>query len=176
MQQGAGKVNYSRYIKSPAWRRVRAKVLARSKGWCERCRTERALHVHHVTYARLGNEALNDLEALCAGCHVKEHPDKVSLQGAFLGDSECECGSNKAEIYVGDDDVFAVCIECGEVVTRKRRPHSRRNNRPRKRRTTEQQAADLAVREQKALAANMRKMAARIDRRHGRGGKAFGSF
>jgi 5-methylcytosine-specific restriction endonuclease McrA len=31
------------------------------------------LHVHHITYDRLGNEAMADLRGLCAKCHKEVH-------------------------------------------------------------------------------------------------------
>lgn len=47
--------------------------MARSRGQCERC-GGRAEHVHHLTYERLGDEDLCDLQALCIECHRLEHP------------------------------------------------------------------------------------------------------
>ena len=65
---------YEDYLKSPAWREKRKEVLARSGGYCEQCCTAKARHVHHKTYDRLGNEDLDDLEALCIPCHASKHP------------------------------------------------------------------------------------------------------
>jgi hypothetical protein len=59
---------YDRYMRSTAWREKRIEALARA-GWrCQRCR-RLATEVHHVTYARLGHEWPDDLEALCDTCH-----------------------------------------------------------------------------------------------------------
>jgi hypothetical protein len=60
---------YSRYLCSPAWRRLRLQVIERAHGWCEHCAELPAEEVHHKTYARLGREHLDDLEALCSACH-----------------------------------------------------------------------------------------------------------
>lgn len=174
------RVDYRAYLKSPEWKRMRAKVLDRAGGWCERCRTRRALHVHHKTYARLGDEKMADLEALCGGCHMKEHPDKVALRhGAFLGDAECACGSTDAEIYVGDDKVYMVCIQCGNTTTKARRPirPKRRHGRHRKKQTDGQkQEAKDAERQRRLLAADMKRAAAKIDRRHRRNTRKFGEY
>lgn len=174
------RVDYRAYLKSPEWRSKRAKVLDRAGGWCERCRTRRALHIHHKTYARLGDEKLTDLEALCAGCHVREHPDKVDLQrGAFLGDAECACGSTSAEIYVGSNRIYTVCIECGEAGVKKRRPQRRKRKggkRRGKQGVKEPDAAAEEERQRKKLAADMKRAAAKIDRRYGIGRRKFGEY
>lgn len=38
------------------------------------------LQVHHLTYIRLGNEDLSDLQVLCLGCHRRRHPNKPRLR------------------------------------------------------------------------------------------------
>jgi 5-methylcytosine-specific restriction endonuclease McrA len=66
-------VVYAEYIRSPEWKKVRARKL-RQVGWkCERCGRTSYLQVHHLTYDRLGRERLSDLEICCAGCHSREH-------------------------------------------------------------------------------------------------------
>jgi hypothetical protein len=40
---------------------------------CKRCGVTKFLHVHHKTYANLGNEEPEDLEILCKDCHAEEH-------------------------------------------------------------------------------------------------------
>lgn len=62
------------YMKSKRWRKKRAKVLARDGHKCVQCkRSDRQLHVHHLTYERYGNERLDDLVTLCERCHSTEH-------------------------------------------------------------------------------------------------------
>jgi hypothetical protein len=68
---------YSTYLESPAWREKRRLVLARANGTCEGCAAARATQIHHLTYARAGNELLFDLVAVCQPCHQRAHPDKV---------------------------------------------------------------------------------------------------
>ena len=63
---------YPEYLRSPAWRELRNQVLGRA-GWrCEVCKAH-AEEIHHLTYANVGNEALEDLQALCRTCHQKKH-------------------------------------------------------------------------------------------------------
>ena len=51
------------------------------------CGTNRGVQLHHLTYERIGNEELDDLIALCSGCHQvvhahhAEHP-RLSLKAA----------------------------------------------------------------------------------------------
>lgn len=47
----------------------RREVKQRAMGMCERCHENRMDHVHHLTYERLYNELLEDLQGLCADCH-----------------------------------------------------------------------------------------------------------
>lgn len=58
-----------RYYCSREWAEKRNKVRDRSRGICERCDHHHASHVHHLTYRRLYDEPLEDLQHLCAGCH-----------------------------------------------------------------------------------------------------------
>lgn len=66
-------IEYARYLKSEAWRRLRCQVIRRSGGVCERCRKWPVVNVHHLTYARLGSEALEDLQGVCSKCHEELH-------------------------------------------------------------------------------------------------------
>jgi len=57
-----------------AYRQLSSEVLARG-GWrCQDCGTARNLQVHHIlTRGRLGDDAEENLIALCAGCHRARH-------------------------------------------------------------------------------------------------------
>ena len=44
--------------------------------------SEHKLHVHHLTYARVGNEEPGDLRVLCLQCHQKAHDRKVEMTHA----------------------------------------------------------------------------------------------
>ena len=65
---------YREYLKTASWRATRNRA-RRLAGWrCQRCGSGRPpLHVHHLTYDRLGHEWDQDLEVLCAGCHQGTH-------------------------------------------------------------------------------------------------------
>lgn len=72
---------YVDYINSEAWRQKRAERLRISKGRCAVCGRRRrrgAIEVHHLTYARMGNENMEDLLPLCYRHHMKAE-ELVSL-------------------------------------------------------------------------------------------------
>lgn len=63
---------YNGYLESDEWERKRKCILDRDKHTCtirrEWC-TRRATEVHHLTYANVGNERLEDLTSICHNCH-----------------------------------------------------------------------------------------------------------
>jgi hypothetical protein len=75
-------MNYSDYIKSVEWVRLRCRVLDRADYCCEFCglgveadeqmRTP-TFQVHHLSYERLGHELPHDLILLCLSCHEDVH-------------------------------------------------------------------------------------------------------
>ena len=68
------KADYQRYMQSEAW--VAFKTRYREAGWpwrCIACGDGRHIHLHHVTYVRLGDEDLRDVVPLCATCHDRLH-------------------------------------------------------------------------------------------------------
>lgn len=62
---------YRRYLESPEWRARRNAVLKRDGFRCVHCGTTRRLQVHHITYARVGNERDDDLVTLCERHHAQ---------------------------------------------------------------------------------------------------------
>lgn len=74
--------SYHAYLKSDLWKGIRARVLDRAKGACERCRRP-ATQVHHRAYdpATLRGETIDALTAVCSRCHHKaemqQKPQKV---------------------------------------------------------------------------------------------------
>jgi hypothetical protein len=69
---------YEDYLRSPAWRALRAKVLRRDGYTCQGCgRPNSATQAHHLTYQRVGNEMLFDLVAVCEDCHAKIHAEEA---------------------------------------------------------------------------------------------------
>lgn len=74
-RQLPAKVAYARYLQSPEWRKRRERALKRSDYKCQDCGAVYGLSVHHLTYARVGDEREEDLIVLCKGCHRKRHPE-----------------------------------------------------------------------------------------------------
>ena len=70
---------YELYLETPHWQDFRKLVLQTQrerlgKNQCERCpTTSRDLHVHHLTYERLGCERIDDVTIVCRQCHEKIH-------------------------------------------------------------------------------------------------------
>lgn len=62
-----------RYYTSREFGILKRRVRERSGGYCERCFIGPHDHTHHLTYERLGNERLEDLQALCEPCHQFVH-------------------------------------------------------------------------------------------------------
>lgn len=61
---------YRDYLKSEKWKRKREAVFKHYGKRCYACKTApRILHVHHLTYERLGRERMADLIPLCVPCH-----------------------------------------------------------------------------------------------------------
>lgn len=61
---------YIAYIKSDKWKAKRQQVFAHYGKKCYACGArDKVLHCHHMTYARLGREAMGDLIPLCVPCH-----------------------------------------------------------------------------------------------------------
>lgn len=67
---------YDAVMASPEWRDRRRLVMLRSGGICEGCGRRQAVHVHHLSYANLGNEFLWELRAVCEACHARIHPHR----------------------------------------------------------------------------------------------------
>lgn len=67
--------SYSAYLKSKHWRLFK-KTFRASKyhyGKCFICSKEKNIHLHHLTYERIGKEKLTDVVELCKGCHRNVH-------------------------------------------------------------------------------------------------------
>lgn len=78
-------LEYSRYLQSAHWKRLRAKVIKAAGGRCITCGTDAHITVHHLTYARLGHEEPEDLQVLCRTCHGTLHGRRSTeerLQGS----------------------------------------------------------------------------------------------
>jgi hypothetical protein len=63
-------MNPEDYLKSKEWKAKRKAVKERCQNICERCHKYSVDGVHHLTYERLYNERLEDLQGLCAGATI----------------------------------------------------------------------------------------------------------
>lgn len=68
-----GRVNYLSYMDSAAWRKKREERIAIDGGRCMDCGASGRLHVHHLSYRRLGYELMGDLVTVCHSCHETRH-------------------------------------------------------------------------------------------------------
>lgn len=66
-------MNYTDYLQTPHWQRIRREALARARHRCALCPSRKRLEVHHRTYARKGHENPEDVVVLCGECHGRHH-------------------------------------------------------------------------------------------------------
>lgn len=68
---------YSEYLRSDEWLDIRGRVLKRDKFRCrwsgKSARAGDPLQVHHLTYERVGCEAMEDLITVCRSAHKAHH-------------------------------------------------------------------------------------------------------
>ncbi|MFI5377862.1 MAG: HNH endonuclease [Tepidisphaerales bacterium] len=83
-------VNYDEYMNGPVWNEIRRAVLDRARGQCERCGQRARLEVHHKHYDSLGNEDLDDLEALCPVCHPNADQEREAETEEQSGGAEAD--------------------------------------------------------------------------------------
>lgn len=78
-------LTYQQYLNSEHWSKTRQRFYRSGlwEGHCHCCLAESPCELHHRTYARLGEERLNDLIAVCPGCHDKVH-DLISSGMVFF--------------------------------------------------------------------------------------------
>jgi 5-methylcytosine-specific restriction endonuclease McrA len=60
-------------MRSKTWATRRARYFRTHKKLCRACGASKSIHLHHVTYERLGRERNADLVALCRFCHEAVH-------------------------------------------------------------------------------------------------------
>jgi len=61
------------YLTTAKWQDLRTKRLAIDNYTCQQCGIRKPLEVHHITYARLFNENIEDLVSVCRECHQLIH-------------------------------------------------------------------------------------------------------
>ena len=72
---------YKEYLQSEHWKKKRREAIAEGGGKCMICGNTDNLHVHHITYEHLGNEAIYELACLCHECHQDVHVIKEKMKG-----------------------------------------------------------------------------------------------
>lgn len=82
-------MNYKTYMRSSEWKEKRKAKLetCNSKCECEGGCVREATQVHHLHYDTLGNENMEDLQALCSKCHMS----KSSKVRNFYGNPVRDC-------------------------------------------------------------------------------------
>lgn len=71
------RIVHAEYMSSDKWRFFRKQIILDRGCMCERCgksEHQSLMHVHHLTYARLGHELPDDVKLYCVGCHKLMHP------------------------------------------------------------------------------------------------------
>lgn len=66
-------VNYQSYMNSDAWAARKSEYFAGHAKRCSACGSKTHIHLHHMTYARLGAELDSDMVPLCEKCHDRVH-------------------------------------------------------------------------------------------------------
>jgi phage terminase large subunit GpA-like protein len=64
---------YHEYLQSPEWKEFRNKAFEHYGKKCAHCKRTKRLQIHHVTYANIFNEKLEDVMVLCDLHHKKIH-------------------------------------------------------------------------------------------------------
>ena len=118
-------MNYHEYINSPAWFE-RRRVHFRANDANTRCfvcnwHGKSSLHVHHITYDRLGSEAPEDLVSLCRNCHAVVH-DMVRLGSRDLKDAHI----NLRDSVASGGTVGTPITQIGKRYARVKKPRGRR--------------------------------------------------
>ena len=72
-------MEYNEYLKSEHWNKRKKTALKWWENRCALCNSDDELHVHHRSYANLGQEPLSDLIVLCKSCHELFH-DKITKE------------------------------------------------------------------------------------------------
>lgn len=111
MPDGAEK--YNAYLCSPEWGKLRAIVGDRSGAVCERCRSNPAVAVHHLTYIRKYAELPEDLLHICQGCHEYTHGKSTTDPRDVIYQGQRPLSGIGPEPAFGMGDLLVSCPYCG---------------------------------------------------------------
>jgi 5-methylcytosine-specific restriction endonuclease McrA len=82
------RIDYAEYLQSEKWQKKRRQKLSAADWRCQICGSSVHLEVHHNTYARIGNEKMNDLIVLYRNCHQLVHSQRGKVGGSKPEDYE----------------------------------------------------------------------------------------
>ncbi|PYZ94924.1 hypothetical protein CR194_05215 [Salipaludibacillus keqinensis] len=102
--------DYDDYLKTRHWRRFKEKYAKKYVKQCTWCDEKENIHLHHMTYERLGNETFKDVIHLCRACHSKVHK------------LENEDTNSLGEFVIKINKLKPVKADCGNCF------HNKRNN------------------------------------------------
>lgn len=125
------KTEYRNYIASAKWQQRRKEFLNLEGEKCARCEMPRwlaeiaydqDLHVHHLSYANIGCEKDEDLEALCRRCHQVETFGRSDVREIKAFDCSICCSphwNSRADccqvcLTIIRDGIFPPQFEAGE--------------------------------------------------------------
>ena len=87
LSQRIGYDSYRDYLASDFWKKRRLKYSKSHPRRCFACNCRGFLHLHHISYERLGRELDDDIIWLCEECHRNVHKiakKKKTLRGCHL--------------------------------------------------------------------------------------------
>jgi hypothetical protein len=79
--------SYEDYLETKHWQQFKEKYAHKHKKQCTMCDNKENIHLHHITYERVGNETFEDVVYLCSGCHLKVHQTDIKdtkVLGGFV--------------------------------------------------------------------------------------------
>ena len=86
------KKSYADYRKTDQWSNKKIVMIAPEGPFdlcwdCLRPISVSTVHLHHMTYARVGFEEWTDFRPLCAPCHAHRHAEKIAIEQAQISDT-----------------------------------------------------------------------------------------
>lgn len=79
MKNSYQSMDYADYLQTEHWAQVRKHKIAKTGRQCEKCGRTGNVDVHHLTYERLGEELMEDLQVLCPICHKQVHGLELTM-------------------------------------------------------------------------------------------------
>ena len=98
---------YDNYLATPHWRAFRQQAFAEQRktlghNRCNRCsKSAVTLHVHHLTYERLGKELIQDVEIICPDCHHKEHETSADRRARLWREAQTQSAHIDVKLAAG---------------------------------------------------------------------------